>query len=123
MLQFVKYGLVGGINFVVSTGLFLLMLKVFLVGYIIAFTITWLCGIVLTYVINFVWVFKPEEQLEYMKRMPKYFLVYVVSFVINLFLLRYIVQNNHADPFWAQMSILPLVVVINFFGFKMWALK
>jgi putative flippase GtrA len=122
-VQFIKFCLVGGINFAFSMLLFLFLLKVLLLGYFIAFTITWLLGILLTYTINFVWVFKPEEKFEFKKRMPKYFLVYLFSYGVNVILLKYLVNTFEYDPFWAQFFIIPIVIVINFFGFKLWALK
>jgi putative flippase GtrA len=121
--QFVKYGFVGGLNFILSLVLFYTLLKIMHIKYLIAFTITWLFGIVLTYVINFVWVFKPEEILELKKRFFKYFLVYLVSYLVNVGLLKYLVQKYGFDPFWLQFFILPIVVIINFLGFKFWALR
>jgi putative flippase GtrA len=123
MIQFVKYGLVGGVNFIITVGLFLFLLKVLLVNYLISFTITWLFGIFLTYVINFLWVFKPEDKLEFKKRFPKYFSVYLFSYLVNIGLLKYLVSIYEFDPFYIQFAILPLVVFINFFGFKYWGLK
>jgi len=123
MLQFFKYGIVGGINFVFSMIVFLVLLKVLILEYKIAFTITWLFGIFLTYIINFLWVFKPEDKLEFKSRFPKYFSVYLLSYLINLVLLDVIVKSFHYDPFYTQFFILPLVVFINFFGFKYWGLK
>jgi putative flippase GtrA len=121
--QFFKYSIVGFINLGLSTLLFLLLYKVFHIIYFITFILTWLFGILVTYVINFIWVFKPEEKLEFIRRLPKYVLVYVISFVINLILLRYLVEAYQFDAFLVQLFILPLVVLINFFGFKYWALK
>ena len=120
--QFFKYVIVGIINFVFSLLLFLVLLKVFGIAYLVVFTVTWLFGILLTYVINFVWVFNPEDKIVFRKRLPKYFLVYLTSYIVNLFILRFIVENYDYDPFWVQFCILPIVVMINFFGFKYWAL-
>jgi putative flippase GtrA len=122
-LQFIKYCLVGGINFAFSMLLFLFFMKVLYFRYIVSFTITWLLGILLTYLINFIWVFKPEDKFEFKKRMPKYFLVYLFSYGVNIILLRYLVNTFEYDPFWLQFFIIPIVIVINFFGFKLWALK
>jgi len=123
MYQFVKYVLVGSVNFIISMGIFLFLLKVLVLNYLISFTTTWLLGILLTYIINFLWVFKAEDKLEFKKRMPKYFFVYLISYLINLLLLALVVDLYSFDPFWAQFFILPIVVCINFFGFKHWALK
>jgi putative flippase GtrA len=121
--EFIKYLFVGGANFIFSIVLFFLFLKVLLVDYMVSFVITWLFGIFLTYIINFLWVFKPEEKLEFKKRLPKYFMVYVISFIVNIIILRFLVKTYDVDPFWIQFFILPIVVLINFFGFKLWALK
>ena len=121
--QFIKYGLVGGINFIFSLVLFLILLKVFNIEYIVSFTIVWMFGIILTYMINFLWVFKPEEKIEYNNRLPKYFLVYLASYMVNILLLRYFVNTYEFDPFWIQFFILPIIIIINFLGFKLWALK
>ena len=119
-VQFFKYAIVGFINLVLSLLLFLLLLKVFGIEYLVAFTVTWLFGILLTYVINFIWVFKPEDKIEFRIRLPKFLLVYIASYIVNLLILHLIVENFGYDPFWVQFFILPLVVLINFFGFKYW---
>lgn len=123
IIEFIKYLFVGGANFLLSMVLFLILLKVLVVDYILSFTITWLFGILLTYCINFLWVFKPSEKLEMKKRFPKYFLVYLLSFFVNIILLKYMVNTFGYDPFWIQFLIIPLIILINFVGFKFWALK
>lgn len=122
-IAFLKYLFVGGFNFLFSTILYLFLLKVFDIEYMTAFVITWVIGIILTYIINFTWVFKPDQKLEFKKRLPKYFLVYLTSFVINITILNLLVEAYAFDPFWLQFFILPIVVFVNFFGFKYWALK
>lgn len=123
LIQVIKYGLVGGLNFLLSLLLFLYFLDILLVRYEIAFTLTWVFGILLTYVINFLWVFKPTDKLEFKKHFPKYFAVYLSSFIVNIGLLKWIVDQYNYDPFWSQFGILPIVIFINFFGFKYWGLK
>ena len=121
--QFLKYAIVGGTNFALTLGLFLLMLRGLKINYLISFTTTWLFGIVLTYTINFLWVFRPSDKLEFKKRFPKYFSVYLVSYLVNISMLNFLVEKYQWDPFYTQFGILPIVVFINFFGFKYWGLK
>ena len=122
-IHFIKYVFVGGINFITSLLLFFFLLNVLNINYLVVFTITWLYGILLTYIINFIWVFKPEDKLIFKKRFTKYFIVYLSSYIINLILLRSIVEGYNFDPLYAQFFILPLVVMINFSGIKYWAMK
>ena len=123
MIEFIKFLFVGAANFLLSMVLFLILLKVLVLDYILSFAITWLFGILLTYCINFLWVFNPSEKLEMKKRFPKYFLVYLLSFFVNIILLKYMVNTFGFDPFWIQFLIIPLIMLINFVGFKYWALK
>jgi len=122
-VEFFKYALVGFTNLGFSLLVFYVFLNVFQMQYLIVFNITWVLGIILTYIINFVWVFKPDDKLNFKKRFLKYFLVYVSSYLVNIYLLQLIVENYQYDPFWVQFFILPIVVLINFFGFKYWALN
>jgi len=122
-IHFIKYLLVGGINLITSMLLFFLLFNVLKINYLVVFTITWLYGIFLTYIINFIWVFKPEDKLKFKKRFNKYFIVYLSSYIINLLLLKGIVEGYDFNPLYVQFFILPLVVIINFSGIKYWALK
>ncbi len=122
-LQFYKYVLVGISNAALSTIVYLVCLRLFEIHYLGSFSISWIFGVLFTYVINFAFVFKPEEKLEFRKRLPKYFVVYCTSYAINMVLLKLLVSATLADPFYLQFLILPLVIVINFTGFKYWALK
>ena len=122
-LQFYKYVAVGISNAALSTLVYLACLRIVKMHYLGAFTISWLFGVLFTYVINFAFVFKPEEKLEFRKRLPKYFLVYCTSYAINVVLLKLLVSTTQGDPFYLQFLVLPLVIVINFTGFKYWALR
>lgn len=122
-IEFFKYAVVGFVNLAFSLIIFYVFLNIIGMSYLLVFNVTWVLGIILTYVINFVWVFKTDEKLEFKKRFIKYFSVYLSSYVVNIYLLQYVVENYHYDPFWVQFFILPIVVIINFFGFKYWALK
>jgi len=64
-----------------------------------------------------------KPQYNFMKRFPKYFTVYLISYVVNIGLLKYFVSSFDFDPFYIQFAIIPLVMGINFFGFKYWSLK
>jgi putative flippase GtrA len=121
--EFLKYAIVGFINLAFSLIIFYIFLNVMKMPYLVVFNVTWILGIILTYVINFVWVFKPDDKLDFKKRFVKYFSVYLSSYLVNIYILQYVVENYQYDPFWVQFFILPLVVLINFFGFKYWALK
>lgn len=122
-IHLVKYGFVGIINAVFTFIIYFVLLKVFKVHYLFSFSISWASGVLLTYVINFVWVFKPEEKLVFKSRLLKYFIIYLTSYLLNMLLLGNITEFTGWDPLLVQFFILPLVVTINFLGIKYWSMK
>lgn len=120
---FSKYTLVGIANAVLTFVIYWFLLKIIQKEYKISFTISWLTGVFFTYVVNFLWVFKTEQKLEFKKRLWKYFFVYLVSYLTNILSLHYLVSYFHYDPFILQLIIIPIVFLINFSGIKLWALK
>ena len=123
LLHFVKYSLVGTLNAIFSFLLYFILLKIFHLHYLVAFSISWLLGVLLTYVINFLWVFKPEQKLVFKSRLVKYFVVYISSYLLNMFLLKYFTELTGGDPLLVQLFILPVVVAVNFTGIKYWCMN
>jgi len=118
-----KYGVVGGFNAVFTFAIYFLLLKVLYIHYLVSFSISWLAGVLATYVVNFVWVFKPEDKLVFKSRLAKYIIVYLTSYLSNMVLLGLITESTGWDPLLSQFLIVPLVVAINFLGIKYWSLK
>ena len=123
MYEYFKYSLVGIINLFFTVFLFWLSLKVFSISYTISFSISWFFGVVLTFFINANWVFKSDKVRWLKKFFLKYFIVYLSSYFINLFLLEVAVRWLFFDPFLSQFIIIPIVVLGNYYGIKYWALK
>lgn len=121
--QFAKYVIVGGINFVFGIVVYWFFLRVLKIYYPISFSISWILGVVLTFFINIYWVFKPDELMDFKKRFIKYLVVYLISYGVNLFLLKVGVSFFSFDPFWYQFFLIPIIILINFSGIKYWALK
>lgn len=122
-ISFVKYVIVGTSNAAFTLAVYLLFLKVLRLDYILSFSLSWLLGVFFTYVINFLWVFKPDQKLEFKKRLWKYVAVYACSYAVNVLLLRLVVEKFAVDPLYAQLILIPLVIVVNYFGMKYWALS
>ncbi|MBK7380887.1 MAG: GtrA family protein [Ignavibacteriales bacterium] len=122
-IYFIKYSFVGIGNLIFTLALYIFFLNDLELKYEIAFTFAWLLGVLFTYLINFIWVFKPEEKITFRKRLPKYFFVYLLSYLLNILLLKLLVENFFLQPLISQLFIIPLIVLINFTGIKYWALK
>ena len=123
VIQFKKYLIVGFLNLFFTLSVYFVLLKLIKSHYLVAYSVSWLAGVVFTYIINFIWVFKPEKQLIFHARLFKYFIVYISSYLINFFTLALLTEKTGFDPLIIQVFILPVIIFINFFGMKFWSLK
>jgi putative flippase GtrA len=121
-IEFTKFTIVGIINSALTFIIFFLLLKVASVNYLVSLSITWIIGIIFSYVLNYLWVFRPDEKLEFQKRFAKYLSAYLVSFFLNFILIMAIVENWNFEPFYVQTGLLPIVVAFNFLTSKYWSL-
>ncbi len=119
----IRFLLVGGANFVLTFIVFFLLFKILHVNYLIALSASWAVGMLFSYALNFTWVFKPEEQLQFKARLAKYFVANFGSLLLNLLTLHWLVGMTGYDPFWVQCALIPLIVVFNFSTAKFWSLR
>lgn len=122
-LEVTKFTIVGAINFVLTFVIFFTLVKINEVDYLISLLVASLIGVLFTYTLNFVWVFKPEQQLLFKRRFIKYLVANLVSILFNLIILKSIVELTNFDPFYVQTALIPFVVIFNFSTAKFWSLR
>ena len=118
-----KFSFVGALNFVLTFIVFTFMLKIMGVDYLLSLGASWCVGMLFSYVLNFVWVFKPEKGLKFNTRFVRFFLAGLFSVILNALALDYIVKRTGYDPFYVQTSLIPFIVILNFSTAKFWSLK
>ena len=117
-----KFTLVGAANFALTFIVFTVMLKLLVVNYLLSLVAAWIVGIIFSYVLNFVWVFKPEQKIQFNARFIRFSLASVLSLSLNMLALNYIVERADFDPFYVQIVLIPFIVVFNFYTAKYWSL-
>lgn len=122
-IEVTKFTLVGAANFMLTFVVFTMMLKAMSVNYLLSLSVAWIAGLFFSYVLNFSWVFKPEEKIQFKARFLKYLLASVISIMLNMLILAFIVERTDADPYYVQLALIPLIVVFNFSTAKYWALR
>jgi len=118
-----RYLMTGGLNALFTFVIFTVGLYVLHIHYLLALIAAFLAGNVFTYVLNFIWVFRPENSFTFRRRFFKHLLPNVGTFSINLIVLYVLVDYWGADPFSAQIFLMILVVAINFLFAKFWAFR
>jgi len=100
--QFVKFIGVGGINTLFTYILYLFLLYLF--DYQISYTIAYISGIILSYILNLKFVFQEKSTKTKLLLFP---LVYLVQYTLGIILL-YLMVDLYAIP----VTIAPVLVVI-----------
>jgi len=93
------------------------------VNYVLSLGATWVVGMLFSYVLNFAWVFKPEQKIQFRTRFVRFFLASALSIALNILALSYIVERTDFDPFYVQMALMPFIVIFNFSTAKLWSLR
>ena len=122
-VEFSKFTLVGSVNFIFTFVLFYFFVRVIQINYLAALVAVSLLGMILTYSLNHIWVFKPDQKLAFRGRLLKYILSGFLSISLNVWILDYVVSRTGFDPFYVQMALIPLIVIFNFSTAKYWSLR
>lgn len=122
-VELLKYLLLGGTNFLLTLGCFAFLTKVMNTNYLLSLIAAWLVGMIFMYVTNFLWVFTANGSLQFDARFLRFIGVGVLSISANTAALGVIVEHWLTDPFWTQMALMPLVVLINFTATKYFSLR
>ena len=122
-IEVTKFMLVGAANFILTLVVFTMMLKAMSANYLLSLSVAWIVGFSFSYVLNFSWVFRPEEKIQFKARFLKYFLSNIFSILLNMLILAFMVELTNTDPYYVQLALIPLIVVFNFSTAKYWALR
>lgn len=122
-LEAKKFTIVGTANFFLTFVVFTAMLKVFRVNYLLSLVAAWVVGMIFSYVLNFSWVFQPEQKIQFKARFVRFFLASLLSIGLNMLALSYIVERTGFEPFYVQMALIPCIVIFNFSAAKFWSLR
>lgn len=122
-IEFSKFTVVGAINFVFTFVMFFWLVKIVEFDYLISLILVSFLGMMITYYLNYIWVFKPEKEIEFRGRLIKYILSGALSIALNAAVLKYLVDRTGFDPFYLQMTLIPFIVIVNFSAAKYWSLR
>jgi putative flippase GtrA len=121
--KFVKFIIVGSINFFITLFTFYFFLKLLNTPYVFSLMLSWAVGIVFTYSVNYKWVFLPGQKFSLKAPLAKYFFFNLCSLSLNIFCLGYLVETYNFDPFLTQFSLIPVIVLFNYTTARYWSLR
>lgn len=119
--QSYRFIIVGVLNTFVGLAVYAVYLHIVNNNYLQALMISHIIGVIHSYFWNNKWTF---QQGRYnIKSSLKFVLVYIVTFLINFFLLKILVDTIGMNKLIAQVIALFLTTVVSFFGHKYWSFR
>jgi putative flippase GtrA len=119
--QFVKFGIVGVSNTVLSFAIYTVLLKVFGVWYIAASAIGFAVGAVNGYLLNRAWTFRGHQGDALTP--VRWCVVQGCGLLANLGLVYVFVSDVGLDKLLGQAFATSIVVVLTFFANRAWTFK
>ncbi len=119
--QFIRFCLVGTEITIFSYIVFISLFYFLRVNYIISAGIGFIAGILLGFVFNKLWTFESRERA--ITSLPKYFLVYTFTLFFTMVSIYFLVEKGKLNPLLSNFILQPFIILINFFGTKVFAFK
>ncbi len=121
-LQLVRFGLVGGVGFVVNLAVYAFFVHAVAVDYHVAAVAAWLVAVANNFVFNRRWTFDARDgQARF--QAPRFLLVSLVAFGFSLLLLTVLVEAADVAKVPAQALAVAGSTPLNFLGNKLWSFR
>ena len=121
-LQLVRFGLVGGIGFVVNVAVYTLFVHSVGVDYHVANVVAWLVAVVNNFVLNRHWTFDAREGRARFQAI-RFLVVSLAAEVVSLLLLTLLVEDAGFAKVAAQALAVAASMPLNFLGNKLWSFR
>ena len=121
-LQLVRFGLVGGVGFVVNLIVYAICVHGAGVDYHVANVIAWLVAVLNNFVLNRHWTFEAAEGRAHHQAI-RFLVVSLVAEVLSLLLLTLFVESAGVGKVPAQALAVGCSMPVNFLGNKLWSFK
>ncbi len=121
-LQLVRFGLVGGVGFVVNLAVYTLFVHGVGVEYRVASVAAWIVAVANNFVWNRHWTFDAREGVAHHQAM-RFLLVSAITEVISLLLLTVLVESGGLSKVPAQAIAVAAATPLSFLGNKLWSFK
>ncbi len=121
-LQLVRFGLVGGVGFVVNIAVYTLFVHGVGVEYRVASVLAWLVAVANNFILNRHWTFDASGGLARFQAL-RFLLVSLAAEILSLLLLTLLVQGAGLSKVPAQALAVAASMPLNFLGNKLWSFR
>ena len=121
-LQLVRFGLVGGLGFVVNIAVYALCVRVLGIDYHLAAVLAWLVAVANNFILNRHWTFDASSGRAHFQA-ARFLVVSLVALGFSLLLLVLFVEVVGVPKVPAQALAVSASMPLNFLGNKLWSFR
>lgn len=121
-LQLVRFGVVGGVGFVVNLAVYALFVHPLGVDYHVAAVAAWIVAVLNNFVLNRHWTFDARGGQAHAQAM-RFIIVSLAAFGVSLLLLTLLVETAGLAKVPAQALAVAAAMPFNFIGNKLWSFR
>jgi putative flippase GtrA len=121
-LQLVRFGLVGGVGFIVNLVVYTLCVHPIGMEYRVASVAAWLVAVCNNFILNRHWTFDAGGERAH-RQAVRFLVVSLIAEVFSLLVLTLLVENAGFAKVPAQALAVGLSMPLNFLGNKLWSFR
>ena len=114
--QFVKFGLVGILNTIITISIIFVFMKLLNISYIISNVVGYLFGFINSFILNKIWTFASKKSIG--RESFLFVVIFVVCYSLQLILLIILKEKLQIKPEYAQIISIIFYSILNFTGNK-----
>jgi putative flippase GtrA len=121
-LQLVRFGLVGGMGFVINLAVYALCVHALGLDYHLAAVAAWLVAVINNFVLNRLWTFDARAGRAHFQAL-RFLTISLVALGFSLLLLMLLVESAGIAKIPAQALAVAASMPLNFLGNKLWSFR
>jgi putative flippase GtrA len=121
-LQLIRFGLVGGVGFVINVAVYALCVHELGMDYHLAAVAAWLVAVINNFVLNRLWTFDARAGRAHFQAL-RFLTISLVALGFSLLLLMLLVENAGMAKIPAQALAVAASMPLNFLGNKLWSFR
>ena len=121
--QILKFGVVGGLAFIIDYGILIFLTEVFHINYLISTTISFIVSGIFNYIMSIFWVFDVDENKNRTTVFSVFIILSVIGLLLNDLFMWVFVDGMSIHYLIAKIIATLLVMIYNFITRKLFLEK
>ena len=118
-MQIIKFGMVGGLCFLIDYGVMIFLTEIFNINYLISSGISFTVSVIVNYILSMQFVFETEKDDSAMKKFIIFVVLSVIGLIINQILMWILVDKIGIFYMISKIGATVIVMVYNFITRKL----